>query len=338
MSRVISRHGKSGLVAATALLCAIPVGGVSALDMSPGQAGWSGEAQTAPLVSSPTFDDADGVGPERCQKAAAAHASGSMPLAVRAQQGKGAAILGGMSALELMRSEQVSFAQPAAGELQTTAEIMNIAMTLKPAIGGYVTKQKGCDTAAQPALMNRPGMNSLPSSVAPRPSDFLQSRRVAIGSTRFDAQWRRVSRGSLSSQQLSRIVGKRPQKGAALLGRINAWVNNNINYVEDSRLWGSADYWATASETLARARGDCEDLAIVKMKLLERAGIRPEDMYLTVARDLYRNADHAFLVVKLDGRYFVLDNAVDRILPADQDLGYRPILSFSAYRSWLHGY
>jgi predicted transglutaminase-like cysteine proteinase len=60
-------------------------------------------------------------------------------------------------------------------------------------------------------------------------------------------------------------------------------------------------------------------------------------MYLTIARDLARRADHAVLVVRLDGRYWMLDNATDRLLDAGASYDYQPVLSFSEDRKWLHG-
>jgi predicted transglutaminase-like cysteine proteinase len=61
-------------------------------------------------------------------------------------------------------------------------------------------------------------------------------------------------------------------------------------------------------------------------------------MYLTIARDLVRNSDHALLVVSLNGRNWLLDNATNEVLDASQSYDYRPILSFSGSNKWLHGY
>jgi hypothetical protein len=60
-------------------------------------------------------------------------------------------------------------------------------------------------------------------------------------------------------------------------------------------------------------------------------------MYLTLARDLARNADHAVLVVRQGGRFFLLDNSTDAILPANLSYDYRPTLSFNSQSAWLHG-
>jgi predicted transglutaminase-like cysteine proteinase len=72
--------------------------------------------------------------------------------------------------------------------------------------------------------------------------------------------------------------------------------------------------------------------------MLAAMGVPRDAMYLTIARDLARAADHAVLVVKLDGHSWLLDNATDQLLDAGQSYDYRPIVSFSAGNKWLHGY
>lgn len=51
------------------------------------------------------------------------------------------------------------------------------------------------------------------------------------------------------------------------------WVAANIFYVADSKKHGQPEHWQDAPETYATKSGDCEDGAILLMKLLEHAGI-----------------------------------------------------------------
>lgn len=44
------------------------------------------------------------------------------------------------------------------------------------------------------------------------------------------------------------------------------YVARNIEYVED----GGRDYWQSPGETVARRAGDCEDMAILALFMLER--------------------------------------------------------------------
>jgi predicted transglutaminase-like cysteine proteinase len=147
-----------------------------------------------------------------------------------------------------------------------------------------------------------------------------------------------VSHGGVSRTLAGSLARGVPGGGVARVTAVNSWTNAHVRYVEDQALYGKADYWAGAQTTLRRRAGDCEDIAIVKMQLLSALGVARSDMYLTIARDLARNADHALLVVKQDGKYWLLDNATDQLLDASQSYDYRPILSYSAGGKWLHGY
>ena len=160
-----------------------------------------------------------------------------------------------------------------------------------------------------------------------------------VKGTGFDSSWERVRRQGVSAGTVRGISNlTRGKVDRSMLTAVNAWANSRIRYVEDKDLYGRADYWAGARTTLRRRAGDCEDIAIVKMQLLAAAGVSRSDMYLTIARDLVRNADHAVLIVNLEGRYWLLDNATNEVLDGRLGHDYRPIMSFSASRKWLHGY
>lgn len=230
---------------------------------------------------------------------------------------KSSAILGGAPS----RLEQISLQQASA----TTVT------KVEPAAGGFRCPQQG-RTWTSPAVIVAPGLQ--PNA---NPDDFLGTARLPLRKTTFDAQWNRVRHAGLSARVVSDVAG--PGKPTmATLAAINAWSNTRIHYTEDRDLYGKSDYWATASATLHRGAGDCEDIAIVKMQALAALGVPSSDMYLTVARDTVRNADHALLVVKLDGRYWLLDNATNDLLDASMSHDYRPIMSFSSSGKWLHGY
>ena len=249
-------------------------------------------------------------------------ASGEVRVAPAALS-KSAAILGGQpSALEMMRQQQAG--------LVVTA----VAPAALPGAGLIPRSGGECAMFVRPqsdfATM-RPSLGTR----APGADDFLASRRLAVRKTGFDAQWNRVRRGTVSVG-MAGISGGSP--GHSTIAAVNSWANARIRYVEDRQLFGQADYWADAKSTLRRRAGDCEDIAIAKMALLAGAGVRREDMYLTIARDLARNADHALLVVKSEGKFWLLDNNTDRLLDASAANDYRPILSYSSSGKWLHGY
>lgn len=245
----------------------------------------------------------------------------------RVAASKSAALLGGqMSALERLKLQQTAVtalapstpAQPASAQ---PAALVGI---------GYI----GLNCHAGILSARSPTLDSTYAN-----GDFLASKRLAVRHTTFDPSWNRVQRAALpqgAAQWLGSVSAS--GTGSAKLAAVNAWANSRIRFVEDKALYGKADYWATASETLRARAGDCEDIAIVKMQLLAAAGVPRSDMYLTLARDLARNADHALLIVKAEGRYWLLDNSTDRLLDAAQNHDYRPIMSFGASQKWLHGY
>ena len=263
---------------------------------------------------------------EQGQCAAFAQPASGEARAVPAALSKSVAILGGqVSALESMRQQQAGLTAPVAPSTLPGAGMI-------PRSGGecamFVRPQT--DFAAM-----RPGLGTR----MPGADDFLGSRRLAVRRTGFDAQWNRVRRGTISAGLAGAtdgLGGGHPSQ--ATIAAVNSWANAKIRYVEDRELYGKADYWADARTTLRRRAGDCEDIAVAKMALLAGAGVRREDMYLTIARDLARNADHALLVVKSEGRFWLLDNNTDRLLDASAANDYRPILSYSAGGKWLHGY
>lgn len=259
-------------------------------------------------------------------------AIGELAQAPATAQTKAAAILGGqVSQLELIARQQAGQAEP---QLAGAAAAQVAGEGMAPASGSFGCAQLA---AARPALAAvAPG----PRTLTPLGSDdFLASKRLSVSRTSFDGAWNRVRRENLSrGLAASLTAATNGQPGMAKLAAVNSWANANIRYADDSKLYGQRDFWATAGSTLRRRAGDCEDIAIVKMQLLAAMGVRREDMVLTIARDLARNADHALLVVKIDGRNWLLDNNTDQVLEASQSYDYRPVLSFSTSQKWLHGY
>ncbi|WP_169829100.1 transglutaminase-like cysteine peptidase [Tsuneonella mangrovi] len=324
-------------------------------------------AMPLPLSAALVTPEAAGCGPTFASAA---------PPALVPMQTKAEALLGGkMSALERIRAAQGASSNPILSSTGTTA--LAQVPVLAPAAAGFSNPaQFVCGTGIGPTFSSKsllprqllqpiltspallPGMTPIailsPSKIAPNPftasvrpqavtSDLiLGSRRIPIGKTQFDRSWARVESETLGN--VSRLGLPAMSRGNADADRlanvraINAWVNHHIRYVEDSQLYGKADYWAGARETLKLREGDCEDIAIAKMQLLAKMGISRDDMILTIARDNVRHADHALLMVEVDGRRVMLDNATDTLLDASQPQDYRPILSFGSKGAWLHGY
>lgn len=243
---------------------------------------------------------------------------------------KASAILGGtQSALEAIRAEQAAF--PAGPLLPAAGSPAAASQPLAPAALGI--DNVGCTSRfASGISAPQDGTHQFARE------DFLQSRRTVIRRTYFDAAWSRVSKERVGLGADLRTALAHSGGEESRLEAVNRWVNHRIDYVEDRDLYGKADYWAGAHKTLRLGKGDCEDFALLKMSLLAAAGVRKEDMFLTIARDLARRADHAVLVVRTPAGYRMLDNATDTVLDASADYDYRPVLSFNGGQAWLHGY
>ncbi len=92
--------------------------------------------------------------------------------------------------------------------------------------------------------------------------------------------------------------------------RINAWVNHSIEPVTDMEHWGVVDQWDYPTD----GKGDCEDFALLKRRMLIEQGFPRQALLMTVVKE--KNGDgHAVLTVKTNRGEFVLDNMSDAIKP-----------------------
>jgi predicted transglutaminase-like cysteine proteinase len=221
------------------------------------------------------------------------------------------AILGGSSRLAAILAQQSGQATPQAA-------------TLSPA-------SYGAPLLRPPVTMYRPAV------AADRP-DVFNSVALPIDRTTLDRRWRKVEQGPVGATPATYAASLGERSAIEKLDAVNRYVNARVRFVDDIRQYGVADHWTSASDTLRRGRGDCEDYAIAKMQLLRRAGFADKDLYLVILRDALRRADHAVLVARADGRLLVLDNGTDRMVDSSEMPDYRPIVTFSGNRVWTHGY
>jgi predicted transglutaminase-like cysteine proteinase len=97
---------------------------------------------------------------------------------------------------------------------------------------------------------------------------------------------------------------------------VNERVNRTILAVTDQDHWGEVDRWDYPDDGL----GDCEDIQLLKRKLLIEAGLPRRALRMTVVID-EQGAGHAVLMVRTDHGEFILDNKRDAVL-AWQGTGY----------------
>lgn len=87
------------------------------------------------------------------------------------------------------------------------------------------------------------------------------------------------------------------------LNTVNDYVNTNVPQVEDIANYGVSEHWSYPN---ARG-GDCEDLALLKRKMLIERGWPASDLLIAVVRE-WNGEGHAILVVDTDKGELVLDN------------------------------
>lgn len=118
------------------------------------------------------------------------------------------------------------------------------------------------------------------------------------------------------------------------LRMVNAFWNDALVAGEDLALWGQVDYWATPLESLAKGAGDAEDYVIGKYFSLLSLGVPPDRLRFVYARARVGGRSVAHMVL---GYYpqprsepLVLDNLVNRVLPASARPDLMPVFSFDA--------
>ncbi|WP_046867024.1 transglutaminase-like cysteine peptidase [Microvirga massiliensis] len=103
-----------------------------------------------------------------------------------------------------------------------------------------------------------------------------------------------------------------PQVWTTIL-EVNTRVNQTIEAVTDFDHWGVVDRW----DYPADGRGDCEDIQLLKRKLLTEAGLPHRALRMTVVIDELGEG-HAVLMARTDRGDFVLDNKRNAVLPWQQ--------------------
>lgn len=196
------------------------------------------------------------------------------------------------------------------------------ALAALPVIGG---------TAA--AMPSAPVYAYLP--VSP---DVFGTVALNAGMTAYDVRWRRVSGADQTDPRIAEIAAACSSLTTLQkLSVVHTEVNRRVTWRSDLDAYSNADYWANAGETLTKGVGDSEDIAVVKIQALKAAGFSPRDLYLSVGRDSKRGAD-ALLLVRADGRFYVLDDRADRPLTPEEHARFVPIITLGGNgKTWLHG-
>lgn len=178
------------------------------------------------------------------------------------------------------------------------------------------------------------------------PSDLFGSTEVHSSSLKMFPKWRGTLQrfeeelkscgsGQCKKQQWEAFVdGLRGKDLMTQLREINTEMNDK-RYITDPVNWNLPDYWATPFQFL-RKNGDCEDYAISKYMALRDLGVPVDDMRIVVLNDLNLRIAHAVLAVYVNGKPYILDNQISKVVPATSIRHYQPVYSINENGWWLH--
>jgi predicted transglutaminase-like cysteine proteinase len=116
----------------------------------------------------------------------------------------------------------------------------------------------------------------------------------------------------------------------------NRFFNRQI-FIDDIKLWGQPDYWASPIEFLAAGGGDCEDFSIAKYFTLREMGLTDESMRLIYVKAIRYNQFHMVVAnyATPEAMPVILDNLDPVIKPANLRKDLIPIYSFNGSHLWL---
>ena len=200
------------------------------------------------------------------------------------------------------------------------------------------------------ALLVASGALALPAEAAgpaPRPAsttpffangpDMLGTHAVMIRADRFSDSLKRAREDASASPLLQRLVA--PARTLAPLQQVafvQRAVTSGVRWLSDATEWGQHDYWASATDTLARGAGDAKNRAIVKLQALRALGFNNSDLFLTLARDRV-GGPLTVLTVRSGGHFYVVDDTGGPPFMVEaRRLEFQPLMSFGMYGAWVH--
>ncbi len=121
------------------------------------------------------------------------------------------------------------------------------------------------------------------------------------------------------------------------LKKVNDFLNQHIEFVDDQGIWRQADYWATPLETLAKGKGDCEDYVIAKYFSLLQLQVPNERLRLIYVKAKVGSSSNPILQAHMVLAYYaspdaepqILDNLISEIRPASRRSDLQPVFSFN---------
>jgi predicted transglutaminase-like cysteine proteinase len=140
-------------------------------------------------------------------------------------------------------------------------------------------------------------------------------------------------------QGLVELIERSPAQPAGQRVReVNDFINQRLQWREDSQVWGQPDYWASPLELFEKGRGDCEDLAMAKYFALLAEGLPESSLRLVYVRAQYQGKPQAHMVLAWypapQGEPWILDNIDPELKRASERPDLAPVFSFNAEGLW----
>lgn len=112
---------------------------------------------------------------------------------------------------------------------------------------------------------------------------------------------------------------------------------NSLRWVDDMKVWGKKDYWATRMEFLGKGAGDCEDYVTAKYFTLKQLGVPTKKLYFTYVKAINYNQAHMVLSYYDTPKSvpLILDNINPNIKIATQRRDLVPVYSFNGDSLYL---
>jgi predicted transglutaminase-like cysteine proteinase len=148
---------------------------------------------------------------------------------------------------------------------------------------------------------------------AERPLPVATNTLAALGEARPTRAWREFCERLPTECRVDltepEIIDLTPAAWAEIVS-VNKAVNRRVQGVTDYEHWGVEDRWDYPDN----GKGDCEDIQLLKRKVLAEKGLSRRAMRMTVVVDR-EGAGHAVLMVRTNRGDLILDNKRDAVLP-----------------------
>ena len=114
------------------------------------------------------------------------------------------------------------------------------------------------------------------------------------------------------------------------LAEVNLIANRTVEPASDEEIYGTSEYW-----TVPGRRGDCEDYALLKQRMLTERGWPKAALLITVVRD-ENGEGHALLTARTSRGDYILDNRYDEVvLWSSRPYAYVKRQSYLDPRIWV---